>query len=76
LGYSIYNSLGISLFYFNEVIITQIEKKIKLENVDLQSLIGFNDANLAPLEERLSASISIRGDIATVKGVAEEVDYR
>jgi phosphate starvation-inducible PhoH-like protein len=61
-------------FYFNEVVITQIEKKIQLENVDLQSLIGFNDTNLAPFEERLSASISIRGDIATIKGVAEEVD--
>ncbi len=36
--------------------------------------MGFNDANLKPLEERLSASISIRGDIATVKGIAEEVE--
>lgn len=37
--------------------------------------MGFNDANLKPLEERLSASISIRGDIATIKGVVEEVEY-
>lgn len=58
-----------------EVFITQIEKKIKLENVNLQSFVGFNDINLAPLEERLSAVISIRGEIATVKGVAEEVEY-
>ncbi|MBK8945786.1 MAG: PhoH family protein [Ignavibacteriae bacterium] len=53
---------------------SQIEKKIKLENVDLVSLFGFNDANLKPLEERLSSSISIRGDIAFIKGTAEEVD--
>lgn len=55
--------------------ITQIEKKIKLDNVNLQNLIGFNDINIHPLEERLSASLSIRGDFATVKGVPEEVDY-
>lgn len=55
--------------------ITQIEKKIKLDNVDLQSFMGFNDINLQPLEERLSASISIRGDVATVKGVVEEIGY-
>jgi len=36
--------------------------------------MGFNDTNLQPFEERLSASISIRGDVATVKGVPEEVD--
>jgi phosphate starvation-inducible PhoH-like protein len=41
----------------------------------LQSFIGYNDANLQPLEERLSSSISIRGDIATVKGVSEEIGY-
>jgi len=35
--------------------------------------MGFNDDNIQPLESRLSASISIRGDIATVKGVEEEV---
>jgi phosphate starvation-inducible PhoH-like protein len=35
--------------------------------------MGFNDANILPLEERLSASISIRGDIVTVKGSSEEI---
>ena len=48
------------------LVITQIEKKIKLENVDLQNFIGFNDVNLKPLEERFSSTISVRGDIATV----------
>lgn len=55
------------------VTITQIEKKINLENVDLQNFIGFNDSNLLPLEERLVASISIRGDVVTVKGDVEQV---
>lgn len=41
----------------------------------MQNFIGFNDANLKPLEERLSASISVRGEFVTVKGTAEEVKY-
>lgn len=54
--------------------ITELEKKLKLENVDLQSLLGFNDENLEPIKNRLSASVTIRGDIATIKGVLEEVE--
>lgn len=57
-----------------EFIITTIEKKIKLDNVNLQNFMGFNDANLKPVEERLPASISIRGEVATVKGSLEEVE--
>ncbi|MBI1932770.1 MAG: PhoH family protein [Ignavibacteriales bacterium] len=52
----------------------QVEKKIKLENVDLLALLGFNDANLKLLEERLSSTVSIRGDLALIKGSAEEVE--
>jgi len=40
----------------------------------LLSLLGFNDANLEPILERFSSSISIRGDVATIKGEAEEVE--
>lgn len=36
--------------------------------------MGFNDSNIEPLDQKLSASITIRGEIATVKGVKEEVD--
>ncbi|MCW8848606.1 MAG: PhoH family protein [Melioribacteraceae bacterium] len=36
--------------------------------------MGFNDANIVPLEERLAASISIRGDVVTVKGSSEEIN--
>lgn len=35
--------------------------------------MGFNDANILPLEERLSASISIRGDVVTMKGSMDEI---
>jgi phosphate starvation-inducible PhoH-like protein len=47
-------------------------KKINLENVDLLSLLGFNDSNLKIIEDRFSAVITIRGDAATFKGTEEE----
>ncbi|PID57926.1 MAG: phosphate starvation-inducible protein PhoH [Ignavibacteriae bacterium] len=52
-----------------------MEKKIKLDSVDLIGLIGFNDVNIRPLENRISASITFRGDVVTVKGVRTEVEY-
>ncbi|MBK7106062.1 MAG: PhoH family protein [Ignavibacteriae bacterium] len=53
---------------------THIEKKIKLDNVDLLALLGSNDANLKPIEERVTSTISIRGDLALIKGTTEEVE--
>lgn len=53
---------------------TVIEKKITLTNVDLTSLLGVNDANLNLLEDRFNATITVRGDVVTVKGVIEEVE--
>lgn len=53
---------------------TEIEKKVKLENVDVQSLIGFSDSNLEPIENRFTTSISIRGDELYLKGSKEEVE--
>lgn len=49
-------------------------KKITLENVDLLSLLGFNDSNLKIIENRFSAVITIRGDSATFKGTEEETE--
>jgi len=54
--------------------ITQLEKIIKLENVDLLSFLGFNDANIKPVEERFSSNLTIRGDNVIIQGVAEEVE--
>lgn len=53
---------------------TQIEKIINLEGIELISLLGINDVNIKPLEERFTISITFRGDKAYLKGVQEEVD--
>ncbi|MEE9430864.1 MAG: PhoH family protein [Melioribacteraceae bacterium] len=37
-------------------------------------MLGFNDANLEPISEKFSSTISIRGDVATIKGNIEEVE--
>lgn len=49
-------------------------KKITLDNVDLLSLLGFNDSNLKIIENRFSAQITVRGDSATFKGTDEETE--
>ncbi len=61
-------------FYLFSEVVTQIEKTIKLENVDLISLLGFNDSNLKPIEERFSANVTVRGDSVFLQGVSEEVE--
>ena len=60
------------LFLITEVV-TQVEKQINIENVDIQDLLGFNDENLKPIEEKYSATLVIRGDRAIIKGASEEV---
>jgi phosphate starvation-inducible PhoH-like protein len=51
-----------------------IEKRIRLEGVDLLALLGLNDANLEILERRFESAITVRGDTVTVKGEAGEVE--
>lgn len=53
---------------------TAVEKKIKLENVDMLALLGMNDSNLKFLEDRFNTSITVRGENVFIKGVTEEVD--
>jgi phosphate starvation-inducible PhoH-like protein len=53
---------------------TAVEKKIIIENVNMQDLLGFNDSNLKILEDRFNTSITVRGDYVFLKGVAEEVE--
>lgn len=53
---------------------TALEKRITLDNVDMLSLLGSNDANLKLLEDRFNAVITFRGDNVIIKGVKEEVD--
>lgn len=53
---------------------TAVEKKITLENVNLMNLLGINDANIKPIEDRFNTSITIRGENLILKGVLEEVE--
>lgn len=52
----------------------QIEKNITLENVDMLSLLGFNDSNLKPIEDRFNTTVTVRGENVFIKGVPEEVE--
>ncbi len=53
---------------------TSIEKKITLNGVNLNELLGPNDANLKLIENRFSSIVTVRGDIFHIKGVQQEVD--
>lgn len=53
---------------------TQIEKILTLENVDMLSLLGMNDNNIKPIEDRFNTSITVRGENVYIKGVPEEID--
>jgi len=53
---------------------TAIEKRLTLENVDMQSLLGWNDSNLKLIEDRFNATVTVRGDIVVMKGVVEEIE--
>ncbi|MDH7604992.1 MAG: PhoH family protein [Melioribacter sp.] len=61
-------------FFIIKEVATQIEKQLKLENVDLISLLGYRDSNLKPLEDRFSSNIIVRGDNVIIQGVEEEVN--
>lgn len=63
---------GFSINFFNTM--TAVEKKIVLENVNMPDLLGINDSNIKPIEDRYNTSITIRGDNLILKGVMEEVE--
>ncbi len=54
-------------------VITQVEKILNIDNVNIQDLLGFDDANIKPIEEKFLASLTIRGDKAVIKGKSDEV---
>lgn len=60
--------------FFIYVDMTQIEKILTLDNVDMLSLLGINDSNLKPIEDRFNTSITVRGDNVYIKGVPQEVE--
>jgi len=52
---------------------TAVEKKIIIEDANMQDLLGFNDSNLKIIEDRFNTSIIVRGENVILKGVMEEV---
>jgi phosphate starvation-inducible PhoH-like protein len=53
---------------------TATEKRLTLDNVDMLTLLGMNDANLKLIEDRFNATIMVRGDNVLLKGVVEEIE--
>ncbi|MDP4116689.1 MAG: PhoH family protein [Bacteroidota bacterium] len=51
-----------------------IEKRLSLDNVDMLSFLGFNDANLKMLEDRFFSKITVRGNVAILKGTQDDVE--
>jgi phosphate starvation-inducible PhoH-like protein len=60
-------------FFYLEVD-TQVEKILRLENVNLLLLLGYNDSNLRPINDRFSTNVTVRGDNVFIQGVKEEVE--
>lgn len=54
--------------------VTAIEKKIKLANVDMMTLLGVNDQNISLIESYFTTTISVRGESIHLKGTPEEIE--
>lgn len=52
----------------------QVEKILKIDNVDMLLLLGVNDSNIRPIENRLNTSLTFRGENVYIKGEAADVD--
>lgn len=50
-----------------------IEKKITLDDVDLLSLLGYNDSYLQKVENKFQSIITVRGNNITIKGKNDEI---
>lgn len=53
---------------------TEAEKKIILEKIDMLSLLGINDSNIKLIEDRFNTTVTVRGDNVIIKGALEEVE--
>ncbi len=51
----------------------QLEKIIKLDNVDLLSFLGVNDSNLKLIEKKFNTILTVRGDNLYLRGEESEV---
>jgi len=50
------------------------EKKIKLDDTDLQSLLGYNDEYLSMIESKFNSVFTLRGDTLLLKGEPNELN--
>jgi phosphate starvation-inducible PhoH-like protein len=50
-----------------------VERKLNLNGVDTVQLLGFNDIHLQQIEDHFDATVAVRGDQITVRGVPTEV---
>ncbi len=50
------------------------EKHFELDAENIVEILGFNDKNLKPLEDRFKTSITVRGNSVFLKGKAEELE--
>ncbi len=49
------------------------EKTITLEGVDLANLAGFNDKNIDLIREKFKSTVTVRGEMVSIKGEPEEI---
>lgn len=54
--------------------VTAIEKKLKLGNVDMMTLLGVNDQNISLIESYFTTAISVRGENILLRGTPEEIE--
>lgn len=61
--------------YFKEdlEIMTEVEKRISLEKVDVATLLGPGDQHIKMLEEKFTGAIIVRGEVAIIRGISDEV---
>lgn len=50
------------------------ELEISLDGVDQFALLGWNDSNLTLLQDRFDGTITVRGEVMTLRGPAAEAD--
>ena len=60
-------------FLFIRRSITQLEKILRIEDTDIQSLLGYNDNNFSPIEERFNSTVTVRGENIYLKGDSNEI---
>lgn len=61
------------LFLFKELM-KEIEKILKISNIDMISFLGMNDENLVPVEEKFKVKFTLRGENIYMKGLEHEIE--